>query len=1268
MFPIFKRASWHLLFWSLLVSASGLTALRISLHAIGHFKQEIAQYGSDRLGTTVTIGRLSAKMQGFTPHFHLQEISIEGPAQQKPALQLQEIRIRLNLWSLLTDRSFWPATSITLVGAQLSLQRNLDGSFSVMGLTAGDGQPYWLLQGNHYEMLQSEITFKDWAHPGIAFKPAGIDLAIDNDGDQHSVKAAIRVPSRYGGNISLAMEWAGNFFASGQVDGRAYLEAHDVQLKNILNDYLPSLEINGGGMLESKLWARVGRSTLKDLQGEINVTRANLGHPHTLASQFHWRQTHPDDKRWRLDVPKLALISDQKKTITQNRLSVTSDFSLRDWAWSIHHLNLSDAFDIGQWLLPKAHAKTLKLYQLTGSLDNFTGIALPGQGHFAVRGQFNRIGLVPIDGQPGFNGLSGTVNGNHHQGRIKLVSNQAHLMHLGLFRQELAVKKLHGGINWQQLDNQWILSSPSLKIELPGIQAENTVHLTLSKQSGPPFLDWQAVLSDSDVGQLKRYLPAKIMKPVDVDWFDAAFIKGTIKQGRVLYYGPLGPLKSAVFRALLDVDGVELRYDPEWPVLTGVKGRVSFVQNKMVGDISQGHSLKLDIINATVVHPAIGASKQLQVNGEIAGTLPDALAFLNHTELKEDVGGLVAAIQAQGQTKISLDLDLALTKQGRTRLHGNVLLNSARLKVKAIDLWLEHLNGALKFNEKGVFSEIIKASALNHPIAITLGHDDAKTLIKAHGKASVDDFEQQFTLPLSHVAHGTTAYQLTLELPRGNSPPALKIHSDLAGVGLDLPGPLAKKPEQRKPLALAFHFVDGPLRPIYIEYNRQFKAAIRLDTDTKTLHSGTVLLGEGQVTQAAGNRLNITINLPNLDLSALSFLAATAASNGNDASPAFSHLAIDSCGASWKGQPLGRFKLTLDQQGNYWEGQVASTFALGTIRIPVNLNPTGKATLNLQLLDVSALETSEQFQPKQPSAPQDDAAIKPQNLPLFTITSNTLLWNGVDLGQLRLHTERIIDGLGIKEAKIIGHGKKLTVNGRWQHVNGKTSTELDGSLTVSGVGALLHQLDITREFKETDGRVNFLVGWNAPPYDLQLSSLSGNLEVTLKNGRILSVEPGFGKWLGLVAMAQWNRRLQLDFRDIFDDGLSFNTIKGRFRLNNGVADTDDLVVDAIPAKIRLTGKVDLTNKTLDQIVRVIPKSADAVPIAGTIIYSVVDMASRTLTGKSGEGVFLGSEYQIQGAWDELRIIPTHKNDGLVHKTWDTLTELPSLPLNIINNK
>jgi len=1261
MIHLFQRAAWHLFFWSLLLLALSLTALRISLHAIGHFKQEVAHYVADRLGAPVLIGHLDAKMQGFTPQLRLQQVSVASLAQPASAIQLQEIRIRLDLWSLLAKRTFWPATSITLVGAKLTLQRGLDGSFSILGLRAGDAPPYWLLQGNRYEMLQSEITFKDLAHPSITLEPAAVDLAIDNADGLHDIKAIIRLPRRYGGSLSLAMELTGNFFSSEQFDGRVYLETRGLNTTTLINDYFPYLNDPGSGVLESRLWAQIKQAKLKSLQGEINLARNSEGHPHSLAGRFHWRQTKPHAEKWRLDVPKLTLTTDPKKPVTENRFSVAGDFSLRDWAWSITHLNLSDAAHIGQWLLPATYAKKLTPYQATGSLNNFTGIALPGQSLFAVRGQFKRIGLAPVSGQPGFNGLSGTVIGNQQQGLIKLASYQAHFNHPGLFRQELAIKTLEGAINWQQTDSQWLLSSPSVKITAPGINSEGKLRLTLSKQSDPPFLDWQMVMSNPDVRQLRRYLPANIMKPVDVDWFDAAFIKGRIEKGEILYYGPLGPLTSAVFRALLDVDGIELRYDPEWPVLTDVKSRVSFVQNKMVCEISRGRSLKLDLIGATVTHPAINASKQLLISGEIAGTLPDALAFLSQTELNDDVGRLIAAVRTEGPTRISLDLDLALNTQGRTRLNGKARLNSARLNVKAIDLWLENLTGELTFNETGVYSDSIKASALNHPIAVTLSHEGDKTRIKARGKAGVDDLEQQFALPLSDFAKGSLAYQLAFDLPPGDSPPTLNMVSDLSGVGLDLPEPLAKRPEQRKPLTLDFNFVAGLLLPLKLNYNNQFKAAIRLDTDTQTIHSGNFLLGTGNVTQASGNHLNITINYPDLDLSALGGLAATSIPRGNGAAPAFTRLTIDSRQARWKNQPLGAFKLTLAQKGNAWVGEIASTIAQGHVRIPVNLKPSGKAIINLKRLDLSALGSSGEKQPALTYGHHGDTGPTPQKLPLFAITSDQFLWQGVDLGRLSLTTERIIDGIAIKQAELTGSENKLQFDGRWRNLNGKTATELKGSLTASKVGPLLNRLDITRHFKETDAQVNFLLRWNAPPYDPELCSLSGKLDATLKNGRILSVEPGYWKLLGLVAMAQWDKRLQLDFRDVFEDGLSFNTIKGNVTLNHGVAVTDNLVVDAIPAKISLTGTVDLTNKTLDQIVRAIPKSADAFPIAGTIIESLVNMASRTLTGTSQEVVLLGSEYRIQGGWEDLSIVPTQENDGLVNQAWDTLRDFLSAP-------
>jgi len=67
-----------------------------------------------------------------------------------------------------------------------------------------------------------------------------------------------------------------------------------------------------------------------------------------------------------------------------------------------------------------------------------------------------------------------------------------------------------------------------------------------------------------------------------------------------------------------------------------------------------------------------------------------------------------------------------------------------------------------------------------------------------------------------------------------------------------------------------------------------------------------------------------------------------------------------------------------------------------------------------------------------------------------------------------------------------------------------------------------------------------------------------------------------------------------------------------------------------------------------------------VPIAGTIMGKVAALVGRSLTGKDQEGFFFGSQYLVKGAWGKVEIIPMHKNDGLLQKTWNGITDFPWL--------
>jgi uncharacterized protein YhdP len=250
--------------------------------------------------------------------------------------------------------------------------------------------------------------------------------------------------------------------------------------------------------------------------------------------------------------------------------------------------------------------------------------------------------------------------------------------------------------------------------------------------------------------------------------------------------------------------------------------------------------------------------------------------------------------------------------------------------------------------------------------------------------------------------------------------------------------------------------------------------------------------------------------------------------------------------------------------------------------------------------------------------------------------------------------------MAFKQIELNGENQKLTLSGDWQTRDKQSVTHAKGHLEAPHAGELLAKLDITKDLTETAATVDFTVNWNAAPYQFSLADLKGQLDVNFKNGRILSIEPGFGRVLGMLALAQWIKRAQLDFSDIYQEGLTYNSIKGHFDLASGIASTHDLVIDAVPAKIAINGDTDLVNQTVDHIINVTPKSADAVPIAGTIMGKVAALIGRSLTGKDQEGFFFGSQYSVKGAWSKAEIIPMHKNDGLLQKTWNGITGFPWL--------
>ena len=68
--------------------------------------------------------------------------------------------------------------------------------------------------------------------------------------------------------------------------------------------------------------------------------------------------------------------------------------------------------------------------------------------------------------------------------------------------------------------------------------------------------------------------------------------------------------------------------------------------------------------------------------------------------------------------------------------------------------------------------------------------------------------------------------------------------------------------------------------------------------------------------------------------------------------------------------------------------------------------------------------------------------------------------------------------------------------------------------------------------------------------------------------------------LGVVSIAALPRRLSLDFSDVFDDGLAFDTLKGDFTIDDGNAYTCNLGLEGSVADLgRGSGEPDSRTRT-----------------------------------------------------------------------------------------
>ncbi|KEZ97165.1 membrane protein, partial [Xanthomonas vasicola pv. vasculorum NCPPB 895] len=231
-------------------------------------------------------------------------------------------------------------------------------------------------------------------------------------------------------------------------------------------------------------------------------------------------------------------------------------------------------------------------------------------------------------------------------------------------------------------------------------------------------------------------------------------------------------------------------------------------------------------------------------------------------------------------------------------------------------------------------------------------------------------------------------------------------------------------------------------------------------------------------------------------------------------------------------------------------------------------------------------------------------------------------------------------GMQVDQLQLRSDDQNIGLTGAWRGKGDAATTRLSARVDSRNLGNLLQNLTLGGQLRGGEGELELNAGWEGSPTGFALGSLDGNLKVEVRNGQLLEVDPGAGRVLGLLSVAQLPRRLMFDFRDFFSKGLAFNKLAGEVRFGEGFARTDAIRIEGPAADIAIRGQTDLRAQTFDQTVDVNPKAGNLLTVVGAVaggpVGAAVGAAANAVLGKP-LGAIGAKTYHVTGPWKDPQV-------------------------------
>ena len=1233
----------------------------------------VARELSAAVGRPIRFASLQSEWSGSGPLFVLRDITVGVPPGGTGAvIHIPESEVQIDFGGWLPTRHL---VDLRTRGLQLDLRRDKQGGWHIDGFGTGGGgsQPpgfgrisveLWL------DDLRLDITDEaDHRH----FSLIADHLRLSRRGNHIRVGALLRRAGAPG-------EWrgAGDFRDDGS-RGRLWLSGQRLDLAALFAGMdLGGSAVQGGtGSVATWLDWRQGKVVRSISRLDLDGLRIAGPHGVVVVPALHGevgltRQADGDELRWAGD--------DGGALAVWLHHPGTPQFSVQAAARDVQLAPLLPWLGLAPKLSP-ALAAWLGGGHPRGKFDDVSLAWSQAAGLDRLHATFNGLAIDPVGALPGVDGLAGTLRGDGEAVSLELPAQATTLRAPHVFRQPFVMSKLAGTLALWHADGDWHLGLAPLDFEGQGYGGTARGEIRLHDAGGPPFLDLYASLTHVDLTAARLFWP-NTMPPSTVAWLDRALVGGHIDQGDLLVRGDLKDWPfhhhEGRFEARAEISGLDFRYADDWPDANGIHAIASFVDSGMQVQADAGSSLGVQVAKAVALIPEF-ADGTLDLTVDGSGKNADLLGFVLKSPIASKQAARLAKLTLGGSGTFGFHLSLPLGAPQDLLLAGHAQLKDMDVDNPDWNLHLGQLNGPATFDGKGFHAGPLSGtfhgqpSTLDLSIAGATGDPDTVLAAKLSGNYSLAELTQGYPSLdwLDPLGTGRSAFDIGFALATPAGGGALKqtltLDSTLTGMALNVPAPLKKSAAAELPLhlVLALPLSGADLK---IALGERARGHLRLADGSKPL-AGTLAFGTRMPTGLPAQGLRIRGHAGTLDVTGWVQQAVALTAGGNGAAgnagsgPTLESVDVGADHAEWFGHALGAMTLRATQAAGHLQVDVNGAAMAGRISVPDS--DIGKRGITARLTHL--------YWPNPPAPagkgarPVENPAntgVDPAALPPFHLWIGDLSFGDARLGEARLETWPTAQGMHIDQLRTLSPSVQLNGSGDWNGTATDSRTRMRVSFAADDLGKMLAAFGYNGLVNGGKTQDALDASWPGAPSDFSLVNATGTLAIDVSDGRIPEVAPGMGRLFGLVSLAELPRRLTLDFGDVFGKGLGFDSIKGDFRLTDGNASTDNLVIKGPAAQISITGRTGLRARDYDQYVQVVPHVGNSLPVIGAMVGGPVGAAAGlAVQGLLGHGlnklVSTRYRYHVTGSWDKPVMTLVEKND--VPATPVTHPLLPAAP-------